>query len=56
MIDRGRCIKVDKMGKGGPKVQTFHCKTRKHWDVIYSMVTLVNNTVCVFESCSESRS
>ena len=33
------------MGEGSQKVQTSSYKVNKSWDVIYSMVTIVNNTV-----------
>lgn len=36
---------VDEMGEGGQKVQTPSYKTDKSWDVMHSMVTVVNNTV-----------
>ena len=33
------------MGKGGQKVQTSSYKINKSWDVMYSMMNTVNNTV-----------
>lgn len=33
-----------------------HSYKISHGDVLYSRVTTVNNTVCIAESCSESRS
>ena len=40
-----RGLGVGKMGEGSQKVQTSSYKVNKSWDVIYSMVTIVNNTV-----------
>ena len=33
------------MDAGGQKVQTSSYKINKSWDVMYSVVTIVNNTV-----------
>lgn len=33
------------MGEGAPKVQTSRYKISKSWDVMYRMVTVVNDTV-----------
>ena len=45
----GKCQKwgerVGKMGKGGQKVQTSSYKRNKSWDVMYSMVTIVNTVL-----------
>ena len=32
------------MGEGDPKIQTSSYKINKSWDIIYSVVTTVNNT------------
>lgn len=36
---------VGKMGESSQKLKTFNCKINKSWDVVYSMVTIVNNMV-----------
>ena len=33
------------MGEGGQRIQTSSYKTNTFWDVMYSMATMVNNTV-----------
>ena len=35
--------------EGGQKLQTSSCKINQSWE--YNVVTIVNNTVCIFESC-----
>ena len=44
MVVRGRRVGVGKTGEGGQKVQTSSYKISPG-DVMYSMVTIVNNTV-----------
>ena len=48
MITRSRGwrggIGLHKMGEGDPKIQTSSYKINKSWDIIYSVVTTVNNT------------
>ena len=39
------------MGEGGLTVQMSSYEKNKSGDVVYSMVTIVNNTVCIFNSC-----
>lgn len=42
------------MGEGGQKVQTVSCKISKSWDVLCSMVTIVNNMVlCIWKLLRE---
>ena len=36
---------MGEMGEGGQKEQTSSDKINKSWDVIYSMMTIVNNPV-----------
>ena len=38
-------------GKSGQRVQTTSYKISKFWDVMYSMVIIVNNNVLLFGSC-----
>lgn len=39
------------MGEDGLKIQTLSYKMSKFWDVVCSMVTVVNLLCYVFESC-----
>ena len=48
-----RLVVARRMSKGGQKVQTSHYKINKSRDVLYSMVTIVNNTVLRISSCKE---
>lgn len=46
MVDaRGRGCRVGEMGKEGQKVKTYSYKINKSWDVIFSMVIIVKNTL-----------
>ena len=40
-----KCEMVGEMGEGGQKVQNSSFEIDKSWDVMYSMVTIVSNTV-----------
>lgn len=44
-IARGRGLEVGKMGQGGQKLKTFSYKINNNGDVIYSVMTIVNNTI-----------
>ena len=37
--------RVGKMGEGGQEVQNFRYRINKSWDVMYSVVNIVNNIV-----------
>ena len=45
VVARGRGWRVGKVGEGCQKVQTSRYKINKSWDVMYSMVTIVNTAV-----------
>lgn len=36
---------MGEMGEGGQRVRTSSYKINKFWDIMYSMVTVVNDTV-----------
>ena len=39
---------IGKMGEGAPKIQTSSSKIKRPGDIMYSIVTVVNNTVLYF--------
>ena len=45
MVARGGGCGVGEIGEGGQEVQTSSYKINNSWDVMYNMVTTVNNTV-----------
>lgn len=44
-VASGRGCGMDETVQGGQKVQTYSYKIRKSWDVLYSMMTTLNNTL-----------
>ena len=45
MVARGEGWGMGKMAKDGKKIQTSRYKINKSWDIMYSMVSKVNNIV-----------
>ena len=45
IVARGRVWRVDEMSEGDQNIQISSYKMAKSWEIMYSMVTIINNTI-----------